>query len=225
MQTGEGAMTEYRSVKPVPAFARNGSLMPRQSRFSSQYNTQFQFSSIPSYKNRNSTITKQQLPPIPDVGPVVETVEVAVEPGILRTIMMVTCYSEGEAGIRSTLDSLARTDYPDSHKMLFIVADGIITGSGNKKSTPEILIDMIQLDPQFPKVPEAYSYVAIADGTKRHNMARVYAGRYLVDGHNVPTILVVKCGTPAEQDAPKPGNRGKRDSQIVCEDLRIFNTY
>jgi chitin synthase len=31
----------------------------------------------------------------------------------------------------------------------------------------------------------------------------------------VPVILVVKCGSPAEKDNPKPGNRGKRDSQIV----------
>jgi chitin synthase len=49
--------------------------------------------------------------------------------GILRTIMLVTCYSEGEAGLRSTLDSLARTNFPDSHKILFVVADGIITGA------------------------------------------------------------------------------------------------
>jgi chitin synthase len=28
-------------------------------------------------------------------------------------------------------------------------------------------------------------------------------------------LVVVKCGTPAEASSPKPGNRGKRDSQII----------
>jgi chitin synthase len=35
------------------------------------------------------------------------------------------------------------------------------------------------------------------------------------EGHSVPTILVVKCGTEDEQRSPKPGNRGKRDSQLI----------
>ena len=155
-----------------------------------------------------------QPPPIAR-APMVDTAQIESAPGILRTIMLVTCYSEGETSIRTTLDSLARTDFPDTHKMLFIIADGVITGSGNIKSTPDIVVDMIDLDPQFPQTPDAYSYVAIADGTKRHNMAKVYAGHYRVEGHNVPVVLVVKCGTPEEQTSKKPGNRGKRDSQVI----------
>lgn len=46
-------------------------------------------------------------------------------------------------------------------------------------------------------------------------MAKVYTGYVTSNGHRVPTIVVVKCGTPAEANAPKPGNRGKRDSQII----------
>lgn len=126
--------------------------------------------------------------------------------------MLVTCYSEDEKSLRNSLDSLACTEFPDTHKMLFIISDGLITGSGNAKSTPETLIDMIELDQQFVNPPLPYSYVAIADGAKRHNMAQVYAGRYRVDGHVVPTVLVVKCGTPEEKSDRKPGNRGKRDS-------------
>lgn len=92
-------------------------------------------------------------------------------------IMLVTCYSEGEAGIRQTLSSLADTIYPNERKLLFVVADGLITGSGNTKSTPDIVADMIRpfsphhmngLDDIEPK-----SYLAIADGTKQHNMAKV----------------------------------------------------
>ena len=205
-------------------------LMPTKSRFSSQYNSQMRSdkesrrqtvalvnsnSGTNSNPNTNTmamtTMASQQPPSTPQVQPV------EVGPGILRTILLVTCYSEGEAGIRCTLDSLARTEYPDTHKMLFIIADGIITGSGNSKSTPDIVVGMIEQDPQFAARPEAYSYVALADGERRHNMAKVYAGRYHVDGHSVPTIVVVKCGTPEEvaSGAKKPGNRGKRDSQII----------
>jgi chitin synthase len=34
-------------------------------------------------------------------------------------------------------------------------------------------------------------------------------------GRSVPTILIVKCGTQLEKHSPKPGNRGKRDSQMI----------
>ncbi|KAI8819501.1 glycosyltransferase family 2 protein [Fimicolochytrium jonesii] len=132
----------------------------------------------------------------------------------LYTIMLVTCYSEGHDGIRGTLDSLAGTEYPDSRKLLFVIADGMITGSGEEKSTPDIILGMMQFDPGMTE-PEPRSYIAIADGEKQHNMAKVYAGYYIVGSRRVPMVTVVKCGTPAEASAAKPGNRGKRDSQMV----------
>lgn len=90
-----------------------------------------------------------------------------------------------------------------------MVADGLITGGGQSKSTPEICKSLLTL-----REPEAQpkSYVAIADGSKQHNMAQVFYGTFDHDGRSVPTVLVVKCGTPAEANEPKPGNRGKRDS-------------
>ena len=217
----EQTMKTVRTIPEAPRTAaqqskRQSIIMPTNSRFSSQYNSQMR-SDKEGTGSRRQSLTPSTLGtvvPIEHEKPHVETARVDVGPGILRTIVMVTCYSEGEAGIRSTLDSLARTDFPDTRKMLFVVADGIITGSGNSKSTPDIVVDMVNLDSQFP-TPEAYSYVAIADGEKRHNMAKVYAGRYHVDGHSVPTIVVVKCGTPEEVGTKKPGNRGKRDSQII----------
>ncbi|KAJ2634444.1 hypothetical protein GGF40_004200 [Coemansia sp. RSA 1286] len=132
----------------------------------------------------------------------------------LYTIMLVTCYSEGEDSIRGTCDSLCGTDFSDSHKLLFIVADGIIKGSGNDKSTPDICLDLIEQDESF-RDPEPCSYLAVAAGSKQHNMAKVYCGHYRVGNHRTPCLVVVKCGTPEEQEAPKPGNRGKRDSQMI----------
>ncbi|CAM0140042.1 unnamed protein product [Umbelopsis sp. WA50703] len=132
----------------------------------------------------------------------------------LYTIMLVTCYSEGEASMRRSLDSLARTTYSHRHKVLFIVSDGMITGSGNNKSTPDILLSMLTLNNGMGE-PKACTYMAIAEGGKQLNVAKVYAGYYECDDILHPAILVVKCGTEAEQSMPKPGNRGKRDSQLI----------
>ncbi|ORX95363.1 hypothetical protein K493DRAFT_160618, partial [Basidiobolus meristosporus CBS 931.73] len=147
-----------------------------------------------------------------------------VETNDLFTVLLVTCYSEGESSLRCTIESLAVTDYSDRHKLLFIIADGIITGSGNDKSTPDICVDLIDIDPAFSN-PEPQSYAAVAAGSKRHNMAKVYAGHFNHQGHRVPTVVVVKCGNPEEQDQPKPGNRGKRDSQIILINFFSRVTY
>ncbi|CAO3646157.1 unnamed protein product [Cunninghamella blakesleeana] len=128
----------------------------------------------------------------------------------LYTCLLVTCYSEGEEGLRTTLDSLAETTYSKKHKIYFIIADGIITGAGETKSTPDIVIDMMDIHPDLAN-PTPMNYLAIADGEKQLNMAKVYAGHY----KKVPCITIVKCGTPEEQNSSKPGNRGKRDSQLI----------
>lgn len=142
---------------------------------------------------------------------------------LAHAITLVTCYSEDEEGLRTTLDSLATTDYPNSHKLIFIVCDGLIKGSGNDLTTPEIALSMMSDFTIPPDEVQPYSYVAVALGSKRHNMAKVYAGFYKYNDETVPmekqqrvpVITIVKCGTPAEEGTSKPGNRGKRDSQII----------
>ncbi|GAA6050913.1 hypothetical protein JCM3770_002533 [Rhodotorula araucariae] len=142
---------------------------------------------------------------------------------LAHTILLVTAYSESVEGLRTTLDSLSTTDYPNSHKVILVIADGMVRGSGNDLTTPEIVLGMMKEFVIQPADVEPYSYVAIADGHKRHNMAKVYAGFYDYDDNTVerskqqrvPMLLVAKVGNPAEQHDAKPGNRGKRDSQIV----------
>ncbi|KAI9279125.1 chitin synthase [Sporodiniella umbellata] len=142
---------------------------------------------------------------------------------LAHTICLVTCYSEGEEGIRTTLDSICMSDYPKSHTLLLVVCDGLITGSGESRSTPEICVDMMR-DLIVPADQvEAQPYVAIADGSRRNNSAKVYAGFYRFNDETVPIeqqsrvpmVTIVKCGGPEEANAAKPGNRGKRDSQII----------
>jgi chitin synthase len=140
------------------------------------------------------------------------------------TICLVTCYSEGEDGIRTTLDSIATSDYPNSHKLLLVICDGIIKGHGNSKSTPDICVSMMRDLVVSADDVQAYPYIAIADGQKKNNRAKVYAGFYRFNDatvdpslqQRVPMVTIVKCGTDDEAaTAGKPGNRGKRDSQMV----------
>ena len=139
-------------------------------------------------------------------------------------ICLVTAYSEGEDGLRTTLDSIATTDYPNSHKLILVICDGIIKGKGEAMSTPEIALSMMKDHAVLPNEVQAFSYVAVASGSKRHNMAKIYSGFYDYGEHSivpqrkqqrVPMMVVVKCGTEDEASASKPGNRGKRDSQII----------
>ncbi|KAI8375916.1 chitin synthase-domain-containing protein [Radiomyces spectabilis] len=129
----------------------------------------------------------------------------------LYTIMLVTCYSEGEEALRKTLDSLASTHYSQDHKIFFIICDGMVTGSGNTKSTADICLELLSLHPNSVH-PLPCPYRAIAEGERQLNAAKVYAGYY----KNIPALLVLKCGTEEEQHTfSRPGNRGKRDSQLL----------
>ncbi|KAI9755191.1 MAG: Chitin synthase 4 [Chaenotheca gracillima] len=143
---------------------------------------------------------------------------------LAHSICLVTAYSEGEEGLRTTLDSIATTEYPNSHKIIFVVCDGMIKGKGEALSTPDIALSMMRDHATMVDEVAAFSYVAVASGSKRHNMAKVYAGFYDYGEHSaiphekqqrVPMMLVTKCGTPDEATRSKPGNRGKRDSQII----------
>lgn len=142
---------------------------------------------------------------------------------LAHVLCLITAYSESEDGLRTTLDSIATTDYPNSHKVILIIADGMVRGENSDKTTPDICLSMMTEFVIPPEEVEPHSYVAIADGHKRHNMAKVYAGFYKYDDgsverskqQRVPIVLVAKCGNPLEANDAKPGNRGKRDSQIV----------
>ncbi|KAK4047860.1 hypothetical protein OIO90_006021 [Microbotryomycetes sp. JL221] len=143
----------------------------------------------------------------------------------LFCVCLVTCYSEGADGIKTTLDSIAGTSYSDARKLLFVVCDGMITGDGEAMSTPDICVNLLDADPRFGE-PQAMSYISIGHGAKEHNMAMVYAGHYTgAAGHRTSTIIVVKCGTPDEANEKKPGNRGKRDSQMILMNFFSRVTY
>jgi chitin synthase len=143
---------------------------------------------------------------------------------LLHSLIMVTCYSEGYDSLKDTLHSIAESDFPVTHRTIFVVADGKILGSGHSQMTHEYVslsinifqvLECMDLDPRFPHSvygePESYNYVAIVGGTKRKNFAQVYVGHYRssLPEQRVPMILVVKSGNEEEKYESKPGNRGK----------------
>ncbi|KAL9083247.1 MAG: hypothetical protein Q9165_008600 [Trypethelium subeluteriae] len=143
---------------------------------------------------------------------------------LAHTICLVTAYSEGADGLRTTLDSIATTDYPNSHKLVLVICDGLIKGKGEEFSTPEVTLSMMKDHAILPDEVQAFSYVAVATGSKRHNMAKIYSGFYdygedsaipMEKQQRVPMMVIVKCGTPDEATKSKPGNRGKRDGQVI----------
>ncbi|KAF7292507.1 Glycosyltransferase family 2 protein [Mycena kentingensis (nom. inval.)] len=126
-------------------------------------------------------------------------------------ICQVPCYTEGTESLRRTIDSLAQLKYDDKRKLIVVICDGMIVGSGNDRPTPRIVLDILGADPNLD--PEPLSFLSLGEGAKQHNMGKVYSGLYECKGHVVPYLVVVKVGKPTERS--RPGNRGKRDSQML----------
>lgn len=132
-------------------------------------------------------------------------------------ICQVPVYTEDEDSLRRAIDSLARTQYDDKRKLLFIICDGMIVGAGNDRPTPRIVLDILGASKDIE--PPTLSFESLGEGSKQHNMGRIYSGLYEVQGHIVPYIVLVKVGRPTEIN--RPGNRGKRDSQLIL--MRFLN--
>ncbi|GAA5844952.1 hypothetical protein JCM9279_000054 [Rhodotorula babjevae] len=127
-------------------------------------------------------------------------------------ICQVPCYTEGEESLKKTIDSLATLNYDDKRKLIMVICDGMIVGAGNDRPTPRIVLDILGVDQTVE--PDPLMYKAVAEGSKQLNYGKVWSGLYEVEGHVVPYIVVAKVGRPSERS--RPGNRGKRDSQILA---------
>ncbi|KAH7101823.1 glycosyltransferase family 2 protein [Auriculariales sp. MPI-PUGE-AT-0066] len=113
--------------------------------------------------------------------------------------------------LRRTIDSLAALKYDDKRKLIFLICDGNIIGSDNDRPTPRIVLDILGADPKLD--PEPLLLRSIGEGSKQINFGTIYSGLYMFEGHVVPYVVIVKVGKPSERS--RPGNRDKRDSQIL----------
>jgi chitin synthase len=132
-----------------------------------------------------------------------------------KIIVMVPCYNEGDKELRKTIDSVMDSSYPDDNKVLLVVADGNITGKGEKKSTPETLSKILGYT--MSSGDRTYKCKSIGDLTE--NRAKLYCGTMRDCGKELKYIVIVKTGTAAEKGSPRAGNRGKRDSQLLFTGL------
>jgi len=136
-----------------------------------------------------------------------------------QVIVMVPCYNEGGLELIKTLDSVLSTTYPEENKCVWMIADGVVTGAGSDMSTPEHLAEILGYE-QDPQNDERYPYKSI--GLLTSNFARVYHGYYEVEDKSLKYLVTIKHGLPMEQTgSAKPGNRGKRDSQLIV--MGYFN--
>ena len=89
-------------------------------------------------------------------------------------ILQVPCYTEGEESLRECMESLASLKYDDKRKLLWVICDGMIIGSGNDRPTPKIVLDILGADPALD--PEPLSFQSLGEGNKQHNMVNTAFG-------------------------------------------------
>ncbi|OCT54296.1 hypothetical protein CLCR_00222 [Cladophialophora carrionii] len=128
-------------------------------------------------------------------------------------ICQVPAYTEGEDHLRKSLDSLTALQYDNKRKLICVICDGMIVGGGNDRPTPKIVLDILGVDPKID--PPALPFRSVGNGSEQLNYGKVYSGLYEYEGNVVPYIVIIKVGKESEQTKSKPGNRGKRDSQIL----------
>jgi chitin synthase len=128
-------------------------------------------------------------------------------------MIMVPCYNEGDKELGKTISSVLESDYSAENRVLFVVADGIITGRGEYLSTPATLAKILGFSLNSSE-DKSYAYKSLGGGGA--NRASVYSGIHEKNGKFLKFVVVIKRGTNAEKDSSKPGNRGKRDSQLIA---------
>lgn len=127
--------------------------------------------------------------------------EVDITPTTMMTV--IPCYNESYEELMGTLDSIENSKGIDMHNhMIVIVCDGKVTGKGQAKSTPRILMEDILTDNN----DEVEFTGAYRGWTQDHERNTLWCRRGYYKG--IPYILTVK-----------QNNRGKRDGLIMIRNL------
>lgn len=131
------------------------------------------------------------------------------------TLLMIPCYAENADTIRDTLNSLARTNYEDSRKMLVFVCDGLAQSAQDTKETYICVLEALGCS-ATAQATSSHAYVSLGQHHRKINFAKVYSGFYETGRNRVPFMVIVKVGAPREVSVGRaPGNRGKRDSMVL----------
>ncbi|KAJ8656103.1 hypothetical protein O0I10_008116 [Lichtheimia ornata] len=128
-----------------------------------------------------------------------------------HTVLLVPCYSEPSDIIRQTLESLARTNYDDTKKLLLFVCDGVTRSRYDSKDTHQCVLELLGYSGTIDPIPQPY--VSLGQHHRRVNYAKVFSGFYETGRNRVPYLVIVKTGNTREHD--HAGNRGKRDTMVL----------
>ena len=128
----------------------------------------------------------------------------------VNLIYLVPCYNESQTELTDTLDSLSEqlSTQPQDKKLLIIICDGKVKGSGNNKKTSKIITEDILNNNNKTIILDAYQ-----TWDKTNNNLDIYTGKY----KNLDYILLIK-----------EKNYGKRDSLVLIRRLiycynKVFN--
>ncbi|KAF4955347.1 hypothetical protein FSARC_11881 [Fusarium sarcochroum] len=138
-------------------------------------------------------------------------------------IMHIPCYNETEFVLRRTIYSCIESSYENKRKLLYIVADGTVAAPGEKPTYKILLEDILNhtTDLEAGIDTQSQPYTSFDANGLSDNLAFCCTGYF----RGVPYVVVVKVGRADEQDKPKPGNRGKRDSQLLVYNFFHYVNY
>lgn len=124
-------------------------------------------------------------------------------------IYVVPCYNESADELRASIHSLMEQRVvKDDNRLIMIICDGKVKGSGNALRTDAILKELLQIE----GMGYYYEYTTW-DGT--NNIICVYKVMYTYNRETVPIILLIK-----------ERNYGKRDSLVIARWIcNAFNKY
>lgn len=104
-----------------------------------------------------------------------------------HVLMLVTCQAtDQEDQIRSTLDSLALTDYDDGRKLLLVMADATWDDDGERSQASLACLRLMQ--PSTPTVSEKPPLLFSDDPFSED----IYSGYYVVDSRRIPYVLILR---------------------------------
>jgi chitin synthase len=117
-------------------------------------------------------------------------------------LYVVPCYNETYIELKQTLDSLVRQKIcPKDKRAIVIICDGKVIGTGNNKSTDELLLEILENNNK----PIIHNYTTREGIT---NYINLYIGEY----NEINYILMIKNN-----------NFGKRDSLVLIRRLCYYN--
>ena len=139
-----------------------------------------------------------------------------------KIIVHIPLYNEDETTIRNTINSVIKAKYNKDNLLLLIVVDGIIKNSGSY--TDVIVLDNIFKNRKYLKNTNENKLRKKLHSYK-DNEIDIYSGKYYFNEESDYVInysVIVKFGNCDELLSLKPGNRGKKDSQLIIYDIINF---